>query len=145
MRADRARQLLPLVEDSEWFFDTELLVLAQRSGMRIHEVPVDWTDDPDSRVDIVATALADLRGIKRMALRGMQGQVPIAPVESTPPGLPNQLVRFLLVGIGSWNFDRYSADNNHESAIFCLDDALREQMERQIVLDLVNSVPIIHQ
>lgn len=101
MRADRARQLLPLVEDSEWFFDTELLVLAQRSGMRIHEVPVDWTDDPDSRVDIVATALADLRGIKRMALRGMQGQVPIAPVESTPPGLPNQLVRFLLVGIGS--------------------------------------------
>ncbi len=101
MRADRARQLLPLVEDSEWFFDTELLVLAQRSGMRIHEVPVDWTDDPDSRVDIVATALADLRGIKRMALRGMQGQVPIALIESTPPGLPNQLVRFLLVGVAS--------------------------------------------
>jgi phosphatidylserine/phosphatidylglycerophosphate/cardiolipin synthase-like enzyme len=49
----------------------------------------------------------------------------------------------LLVGIGSWNFDPYSADNNHECAIFCLDDALRQQMERQIVLDLVNSVPVI--
>jgi phosphatidylserine/phosphatidylglycerophosphate/cardiolipin synthase-like enzyme len=49
----------------------------------------------------------------------------------------------LLVGIGSWNFDPYSADNNHECAIFCLDDSLRAQMERQIVLDLVNSVPLI--
>ena len=62
IRADVARGLLPLVEDDGWFFDTELLVLAERSGLRIHEVPVDWVDDPDSRVDIVATALADLRG-----------------------------------------------------------------------------------
>jgi len=49
----------------------------------------------------------------------------------------------LLVGIGSWNFDAYSADNNHECAIFCLDDSLRAQMERQFVLDKVNSVPVI--
>lgn len=49
----------------------------------------------------------------------------------------------LLVGIGSWNFDPYSADNNHECAIFCLDDSLRAQMERQTVLDLVNAVPVI--
>ena len=60
IRADRARTLLPLVEDTGWFFDTELLVLAERTGLRIHEVPVDWVDDPDSRVDIVATAMADL-------------------------------------------------------------------------------------
>lgn len=66
IRADRARQLLPLVEDTGWFFDTELLVLAERAGMRIHEVPVDWVDDPDSRVDIVATAIADLKGIRRL-------------------------------------------------------------------------------
>ena len=66
IRADVARELLPLVEDDEWFFDTELLVLAERAGLRIHEVPVDWVDDPDSRVDIVRTALADLRGIGRL-------------------------------------------------------------------------------
>ncbi len=66
IRADVARRLLPLVEDTGWFFDTELLVLAERAGLRIHEVPVDWVDDPDTRVDIVATALADLRGIWRV-------------------------------------------------------------------------------
>jgi glycosyltransferase involved in cell wall biosynthesis len=64
--AAAARQLLPLVEDRGWFFDTELLVLAERAGLRIHEVPVDWIDDADSRVDIVATAHADLRGIARL-------------------------------------------------------------------------------
>ena len=66
IRADRARELLPLVRDRAWFFDTELLVLAQRAGLRIHEVPVDWTDDPDSRVDIVSTAIADLKGVARL-------------------------------------------------------------------------------
>ncbi|HWT91750.1 MAG TPA: bifunctional glycosyltransferase family 2/GtrA family protein [Solirubrobacteraceae bacterium] len=66
IRADAARALLPEVRDQAWFFDTELLMLAQREGLRIHEVPVDWTDDPDSRVDIVRTALDDLRGIARL-------------------------------------------------------------------------------
>ena len=56
IRKDVAGELLPLVEDPSWFFDTELLVLAERSGLRVHEVPVDWFDDPDSRVDIVRTA-----------------------------------------------------------------------------------------
>jgi putative flippase GtrA len=66
-RAEAARRLLPLVENQEWFFDTELLVQAQRAGMRISEVPVEWADDPDSRVDIVATALEDLRGVWRLS------------------------------------------------------------------------------
>ena len=66
MRASAARRLLPCVRDEAWFFDTELLMLAQREGLRIHEVPVDWVDDPDSRVDIVRTALEDLRGIGRL-------------------------------------------------------------------------------
>jgi glycosyltransferase involved in cell wall biosynthesis len=65
-RAAVVKTLLPRVEDQAWFFDTELLVLAERSGLRIHEVPVDWVDDPDSRVDIVRTALDDLRGIVRL-------------------------------------------------------------------------------
>ena len=66
IRADAARRLLPQVADQGWFFDTELLVCAQRRRMRIHEVAVDWIDDPDSRVDIISTALADLRGVARM-------------------------------------------------------------------------------
>jgi glycosyltransferase involved in cell wall biosynthesis len=66
LRADAARRLLPQVTDEGWFFDTELLVRAEREGMRVHEVPVDWTDDPDSRVDIVATAIEDLRGVLRL-------------------------------------------------------------------------------
>lgn len=67
MRGDVARTLLPQVKDQEWFFDTELLILAQRQGLRIHEVPVDWVDDPDSRVAIVNTAIKDLRGMARLA------------------------------------------------------------------------------
>ena len=76
IRADRARELLPLVRDRAWFFDTELLVLAQRAGLRIHEVPVDWTDDPDSRVDIVSTAVADLRGVARLVRDFRAGRPP---------------------------------------------------------------------
>jgi putative flippase GtrA len=66
IRRDQARALLPGIQDGGWFFDTELLVAAERAGLRIHEVPVDWTDDPDSRVNVRATALADLRGIMRL-------------------------------------------------------------------------------
>jgi glycosyltransferase involved in cell wall biosynthesis len=66
IRAGAARQLLPLTADRGWFFDTELLVLAERAGLRIHEVPVDWIDDPDSRVNVVSTALADIRGMIRL-------------------------------------------------------------------------------
>src|SRR2546421_12785011 len=69
LRADVAGALLPMVEDEGWFFDTELLVLAERNGLRIHEVPVDWVDDPDSRVDVVGTAMDDLRGIWRLSRR----------------------------------------------------------------------------
>jgi glycosyltransferase involved in cell wall biosynthesis len=58
--------LLDEVEDDNWFFDTELLWRAERHGMRIHEVAVEWVDDPDSRVDILATAIEDLRGIVRL-------------------------------------------------------------------------------
>ena len=68
IRADVARELVPQVRDDAWFFDTELLVLAQRRGLRIHEVPVDWIEDGDSRVRIVSTALGDLRGVARLAL-----------------------------------------------------------------------------
>ncbi|MEI4884378.1 hypothetical protein Q8G49_29875, partial [Klebsiella pneumoniae] len=56
------------------------LVLAERAGLRIHEVPVDWTDDPSSTVDIVQTALDDLRGIVRVSRSLALHQVPLAAV-----------------------------------------------------------------
>ena len=66
VRTSVAKQLLPRVKDEAWFFDTELLILAQRAGLRVHEVPVDWTDDPDSRVAILRTSIEDLRGVVRL-------------------------------------------------------------------------------
>jgi hypothetical protein len=66
MRADDARVVLPLVVDNEWFFDTELLVVAERAGLRVSEVPVDWSDDPNSSVHIADTAIKDLQGVWRM-------------------------------------------------------------------------------
>jgi glycosyltransferase involved in cell wall biosynthesis len=90
LRADVARRLVPLVEDRRWFFDTELLVLAERADMRIGEVPVDWTDDLDSRVDIVATALEDLRGIWRMLLaRSLIGALRRRGLPAPDPAAPN--------------------------------------------------------
>jgi putative flippase GtrA len=110
IRSDVARRLLPHVTDTGWFFDTELLMLADRSGLRIHEVPVDWVDDPDSRVDIVATATADLKGVGRL-LRGFaSGSIPVhtvaaqlgSPRNSAAPGsLLRQAVRFGAVGVVS--------------------------------------------
>jgi putative flippase GtrA len=102
IRRDRAHALLPLVRDNEWFFDTELLVLAERAGLRIHEVPVDWTDDPDSRVDIMSTALADLRGIARL-MRGLAtGTIPLealrAQARHPDQRLWQQATRFVTIG-----------------------------------------------
>lgn len=106
IRADVAKKLLPHVEDTGWFFDTELLVLAERSGLRIHEVPVDWVDDPDSRVDIVATAVADLKGIARLLKGFATGHIPVKAIGAqfgeragAPRSLLNQSVRFAAVGV----------------------------------------------
>jgi putative flippase GtrA len=114
IRKDVADSLLPLVEDTGWFFDTELLVIAEKAGLRIHEVPVDWVDDPDSRVDILATAAADLRGVARVAkalatgalpvgeLRRQLGRAPLEPVvPDVPVGLVGQVVRFAAIGVAS--------------------------------------------
>jgi len=107
IRADRARMLLPYVEDTGWFFDTELLVLAERSGLRISEVPVDWVDDPDSRVDIVPTAVKDLQGVARMACGLASGSIPVDALrtalrgEQPPVSLFAQATRFAAVGVAS--------------------------------------------
>jgi hypothetical protein len=84
IRSNVARRLLPWVEDQTWFFDTELLVLAEHNGLRIHEVPVDWIDDPDSRVDVVTTATDDLRGVARMMRTFARGDGRVDGVRRPP-------------------------------------------------------------
>ena len=113
IRRDQARALLPLTRDTGWFFDTELLVLAERAGLRIHEVPVDWIDDLDSRVDIIGTALADLRGMARLGAGFARGTIQVPQLRGASlPGrrngagpsessMPLQIVRFAVIGVGS--------------------------------------------
>jgi putative flippase GtrA len=117
IRREPARALLPLTQDTSWFFDTELLVLAERAGLRIHEIPVDWVDDLDSRVDITATALADLRGMIRLGRGFARGSIKVPQLRvpalagpasghrgsgrGTSGELLLQVVSFALVGIAS--------------------------------------------
>jgi putative flippase GtrA len=99
VRGDVLPELLEAVRDQSWFFDTELLIAAQRRGMRIHEVPVDWVDDPDSRVDIVSTAVGDLRGVARLAMATPVARFAAIGVVST---LAYALLFLLLAGaVGS--------------------------------------------
>ncbi|KPJ53501.1 MAG: glycosyl transferase [Dehalococcoidia bacterium DG_18] len=64
-----AHELVPLVRDQAWFFDTELLIVAQKKGYQIREIPVAWIEDPDTRVSIPKTVLDDLKGLLRMRFR----------------------------------------------------------------------------
>ncbi|MFF0576206.1 glycosyltransferase [Streptosporangium saharense] len=102
-RTEIVQALLPAVEDEEWFFDTELLLLAERHGLRIHEVPVDWVDDPDSRVDILRTVLDDLRGMARVTRKTLSGaaRIPVPPRvqrAQLPTGMARQLPSFAVIG-----------------------------------------------
>lgn len=77
---EAARALVPLVVDTRWFFDSELLLIAQANGYRLREVPVRWVEDPDTRVHLVQTALEDLRGIWRLRRGGVpRAARPVGP------------------------------------------------------------------
>ena len=66
------QDLVPLIENRGWFFDSELLILAEKNGYTIKEVPVRWVDDPDSRVNIAKTASEDIRGLLRLRFGGLR-------------------------------------------------------------------------
>ncbi|MBO0517401.1 bifunctional glycosyltransferase family 2/GtrA family protein [Streptomyces beijiangensis] len=117
IRRDVAQRLLPLVQDTGWFFDTEMLVIAERAGLRIHEVPVDWVDDPDSTVHIYQTAVDDLKGVWRVGRALGGGALPLdrlarpfgedprdRELPGVPGGLARQLVGFCVVGAFSTLF-----------------------------------------
>ena len=87
-RADVIRPLLRHVEDDSWFFDTELLLLAEHNGLRVHEVAVDWVEDVDSRVGVVGTAAVNLRGTARLAVARASGAADVAGLPTRPPPRP---------------------------------------------------------
>ena len=60
------QELIPLVQDQAWFFDSELLLLAERKGYPIKDIPVTWVDDPGSTVNVIDTAWKDFKGLVRM-------------------------------------------------------------------------------
>ncbi|WP_026316570.1 bifunctional glycosyltransferase family 2/GtrA family protein [Actinokineospora enzanensis] len=103
-RTDVVRPLLDHVHDDAWFFDTELLLLAQHNGLRVHEVPVDWVEDVDSRVDVVGTAMADLRGMIRVARAKASGAalVPNLPRRPDPRATHPDAVLARRKGALSW-------------------------------------------
>jgi putative flippase GtrA len=105
IRTDLARRVLPHVHDNGWFFDTELLLIAEHNGLRVHEVPVDWVDDPDSRVDVARTAKDDLKGVWRVARSFVAGggKVDLGPHRRAPlhDDMGRQLVSFAAVGMVS--------------------------------------------
>lgn len=114
VRIDVIRALLRHIADDAWFFDTELLLLAEYNGLRIHEVPVDWVEDIDSRVHLTRTALEDVKGLIRVARAKANGSAkvdglprrpaprpahPDAVVGSRNAGLVWQVLSFAVIGI----------------------------------------------
>ena len=87
-RTDVVKPLLPHVRDDSWFFDTELLLLAEHNGLRVHEVPVDWVEDVDSRVDVARTAADDLAGLLRVARAKVTGAAVVPDLPRRPEPRP---------------------------------------------------------
>ncbi len=98
VRTDIVRRMLPQVENNEWFFDTEMLLLAEHNSLRIYEVPVEWIEDLDTRVKIVKTAMEDIRGLWRMRRKFWRGEgiLAVEPADATTPATtkePNPILK----------------------------------------------------
>ena len=71
LSVETARAIIPQIKDNEWFFDTELLIIAEKNGLKSKEIPVKWTEDPDSRVKVFRTAWQDIKGLMRLRFGGI--------------------------------------------------------------------------
>lgn len=100
-RTSVAQQLIPYVKDNTWFFDAEILLLAERAGYRITEVPVDWVDDPDTKVDIFKTAKIDLQGMCRVRRAIAKREIPFQDfdVVARPGSETGKVIRFIVIGV----------------------------------------------
>jgi len=76
LKRETAQALLPHVVNNSWFFDAELLILAEKNNFRIFEAPVEWMEDLDSRVNLTATAIEDIKGLARMRSRRLNLKLP---------------------------------------------------------------------
>ncbi|MSQ06495.1 MAG: glycosyltransferase family 2 protein [Dehalococcoidia bacterium] len=77
-----ARAIIPQVKNNNWFFDTEMLIIAAKGGYRIAPVPVRWLDDPTTTVKIFRTVTEDIKGLLRLRLGGVPK---VAPPEHRVP------------------------------------------------------------
>ncbi|MCI0902629.1 MAG: glycosyltransferase family 2 protein [Chloroflexi bacterium] len=75
-----AEAIVPSIKNNNWFFDTELLVIAAKRGFNIASVPVKWIDDPASTVNIASTAKEDIKGLMRLRFGGIPQVEPPAPL-----------------------------------------------------------------
>ena len=82
MTRETARTLLPKIKNNNWFFDTELLIIAAKGGFQISSLPVKWDDDPDSTVNVAGTATEDIKGLFRLRFGGVP--------RVSPPASPNR-------------------------------------------------------
>jgi glycosyltransferase involved in cell wall biosynthesis len=68
-RKDRVLPVVNDVEDDWWFWDTELLVRAQRRGLRIAEMPIEWREVPGSRFRLFHDSLRMASCLVRFRLK----------------------------------------------------------------------------
>ena len=80
MTRETAQSLIPKIKNNNWFFDTELLIIAAKGGFQISSLPVKWDDDPSSTVNITGTATEDIKGLLRLCLGGVPKVSPPAPL-----------------------------------------------------------------
>lgn len=113
-RADVIEPLLRRVSDNSWFFDTELLLLAEYNSLRVHEVPVDWVEDTDSRVRILHTATVNFRGVFRIAWAKLAGTARVTGLPARPG--PRRIHPDAQPGIGEDAIPRPREENSPHRA-----------------------------